>query len=142
MALIGLAVLPVVSEAQSLTANLPAECDACKGPEPHIGTGSFRSQARRLRSYVLPEARLSDAREEPWVFSLTVNIDGIPCAVTLKDGPDGPFARSLLAAARKWRFYALIHGGHATCFSSLVYCYVRVKESHVVLIVPGVTEPY
>jgi len=128
--------------AQSLTANLPAACAACKGPEPHIGTGTFRPEAKRLLTHPLPHALISDVREEPWIFRLTVNVDGTPCAVLRKGGPDGVFVRAFVTAVMKWRFIPLIHKGNPTCYTSTLYCYVKRQEGRAILVIPGVTEPY
>ena len=128
--------------AQNVASKLPAACAACK-PAGFLGLGIFADESRRLLSHPLPtERRASDARVEPWIFILTVNLDGTPCEVRLIKGPDGSFSKMFTASVMKWSFTPLTYKGHTACHMSRLYCYVRLKDGRPVLVIPGVTEPY
>jgi hypothetical protein len=127
---------------QNPTSDLPSACAPCKG-KGLIALGSFGQESRRLLQSPFPKAlSVGDAREEPWIFKLTVNVDGIPCDVRRTSGPDGAFATAFVDAVMKWRFDPFMHAGHGTCYTSRLYCYLKSREGRAVVVVPGVTEPY
>lgn len=126
----------------SRTAPAPSPCPPCNFPKK-LGFGAFQLQAKRLLSYRLP-ADLpveSEVRQEPWVFRLTVGLDGRPCAVELLRGTSDDFADAVSAAIRDWRFSPFTTSrGEILCFQSKLFVYVRQVNGHADVIVPGVTD--
>ena len=132
----GLSVIAVLASGQA-----PEGCPVCKGD---MAFGGFADEIPHVAKYEVPSLVLqdSDARDEPWVFELTVDVQGRVCSLKLKRGPENRVERSIAEAVRTWQFTAWRGPtGREFCFQSLFFAYIRRREGRLQIVFPGLNGP-
>lgn len=136
-----LAILMLYFLPQVASSQVPESCQVCSGK---MAFGEFQVEASLLRQYSLPAVPIAetDFREDPWVFELTVNVDGKPCSVELKSGPETALEKAVAQKIAEWRFTAWRDPrGSLHCYQSKVSVYVRRQNDRLTLVVPGINGP-
>lgn len=138
MLFLGLLAQDCISQAKVF----PASCGVCNATKK-MAWGGPENLKRVLISYRVPDVpeRLSRSiPSEPWVFEVTLSIDGRLCALRQVDGPSDDYGRLLAAAvARQWIFEPFQSLLGATCYQTRLHFYVRQRKGKAVIEVPGVT---
>ena len=96
--------------------------------------GAHTVQARRI-----PDALKRNIPQEPWVFEVTLNLDGRLCAVEKISGADGVFAKLLAQTMRQWKFAVFQSRFGFACYQTQLLIYVRERKGRATIEIPGIT---
>ena len=121
----------------------PASCPVCNETKK-MAWGGVENLNRQITSYHLPEVPDTLKRkipQEPWVFEVSLNLDGKLCAVKQLSGDTGTFSQLLALTIRHWTFTAFQTRFGPACYQTQVFFYIRERKGQVKIEIPGVTSP-
>jgi hypothetical protein len=91
----------------------------------------------------IPESLKRNIPEEPWVFEVTLNLDGKLCGVKQIGGPDDAFSRLLAETMlQRWTFTPFQFRREPLCYQTRLHFYIRERKGKPVIEVPGVTSSF
>jgi len=103
--------------------------------------GAFPLIAKNIVKWGMPLAPAEHPSDEPWVFKVVFQADGLPCSVKLRHGPNGVMGEQIAGSIRLWRLTPLMHKGLVQCVQTVVYVYLRSEQGRTVFIIPGLPGP-
>ena len=132
--------VPGAHPAEPNASVVPPGCDC--GPSARLAWGPFGIAAKRIEWYNIPFAQLTrqDVQLTPYVFEVTLNLQGRVCACTPLSEPQPRLRAILCTSISRWRFKTLRPGGIPACYQTRVLFYVRKRRGLPAIEVPGLTD--